>query len=110
VRAGKASPHDAYDAFGFLPQDCSADDAYSYIVRSFKRNSGTAADTQKLLDRVHLYNKKRQAEVMQPVQDLADELVDANKRTLFGKEGKSSSRFFMTEPGKLKKHKVIQEG
>lgn len=90
IREGTMAPDDAYDCFAWLPADCSADDAYGYIVRSFKRWTGTREDVAAMCSRLHHYNDAVQDGLKAGVLDFADELIDTNKATLgraFGQEG-----------------------
>lgn len=106
VRAGKLNPTQAFDLLTVLPKDCSPDQAYGYIVRTFKAWSGSREDVHKLLDRVHLYNKKRREDILREATDLAEELIKTNAPTLFSAIGKSSTRVYMTDK-KLKKSKPL---
>ena len=54
VRSGELAPDEAHDILAFLPPDCSADQAYGYLVNAFRASS--EENTRKLLDRVHTYN------------------------------------------------------
>jgi hypothetical protein len=110
VRRGQLGDGAAFDIVAYLPEDCSADEAYGYIVRSFKAWAGSRDDVHKLLDRVHAYNKKQQREALRETEELADELIATNAPTLFRGEGKTATRFYMNG-GKLSrsKPKVLHE-
>ena len=74
-----------------LPENTGADEAFGYLVRVLRRNTGKG-DIQRLLDRVDAYNRKRQVELAQPSTDLANELIETNAKTLFSAEGKHIPR------------------
>lgn len=92
VQQGRVPEAEALDAIAWLPADCSADEAYGYVVRSFKSWAGTRDDVRKLLDRVHSYNKRVGEEAVRPTLELADELLTTNARSLFRDQGKTTGR------------------
>ena len=88
VRRGELDPVRSFDILCTLPPDCSADEAFGYLVNNLRqlRDKG---DIQRLLDRADMYNKKQQEELMKPHRELAEELVETNAKTLFRDLGKS---------------------
>lgn len=79
IRSGELAPDEAFDILCFLPNDCSVEEAYGYVVRTFKQLQGSASErAQVLLDRVHLYNKDASAAAIASTKELADELFDMN--------------------------------
>ena len=106
VKKGELGGDCLYDILTFLPPDCGADEAYSYVVRSFKACANTRDDIKKCLERVHLYNRQITNAAKQEVMELADELIAANAPTLFRAEGKTAPRFYMHNPP-LKKSKPL---
>lgn len=97
IRDGSLPLDHAFDILVFLPHDCSVDEAYGYIVSRFKAWSGSRDDVRKLLDRVHLYNRKAREQTLAPVKELADELLEANAPTLFADRGKTTFRSTRTK-------------
>jgi hypothetical protein len=82
VRTSEIAPDEAFDILCFLPQDCSVEQAYGYVVRTFKQLQGTASERARvLLERVHLYNKGKSVEAVAETKELADELFAANDPT-----------------------------
>jgi len=91
VQNGSVPRAKAFDILCQLPEDCSADEAYGYLVATFKR-LGDKDDIKRMLDRVHMYNKQREDELLRPHRELANELIETNARTLFREEGKHIPR------------------
>ena len=85
VQAGKRSERDAFDILCWLPKDCPPEEAYGFITTRFTQLQGRE-DVRKLLERVHNFNNKRKAEIAAPTQELTEELIHANRRTLFRDE------------------------
>jgi hypothetical protein len=54
VKRQEMSPADTWDAVGYLPMDCSPDEAPSYILRIFRNYPKDAV--RKLSERMHHYN------------------------------------------------------
>lgn len=88
VRDGRRDPTTAFDILGFLPEDCPVDTAFDYITKRF-RMLNTRDDVKTMLDNVHKYNADRKADIMQPHDDLVNELVETNARHMFKGIGKS---------------------
>lgn len=88
VQAGRLDPKRAFDILGYLPVDCPVDSAFDYIQRRFRVLS-SRDDVKKMLDNVHKFNAERRAQIMQPTQDLMNELVETNARHMFKDIGKS---------------------
>ena len=104
VRKGDVAIDQAHDVWAVLPADCSPEQAYGYVIGCFKQAKGSGSErAAKLLDRVHMYNKQVQGEARRPVEEYAQELLEANASTLFRNEGKTTKKFFMTEPGPTKR-------
>lgn len=90
IREGNYDPASAFDILCFLPKDCTADEAYGYVVKGFKRLSGNAKeDARRLLERVHLYNHKQQQAALEETKEIADELLKVNDP--------ARPRFFLNE-------------
>lgn len=86
IQRGDLNPEDDCDVIAWLPEDCSVDEAYGYIERQFVRMGPVKAEVAKMLERLDNFNDKQVDDVMQPVNDLAEELIETNAPTLF--EGK----------------------
>ena len=86
IQRGDMNPDDAFDVFAWLPEDCPPEQAFGYIERGFVRNGGRH-EVQYLLSRLDRYNQKLFDDKLQETNDLAEELLAANAKTLFG--GKS---------------------
>jgi len=80
IRESKYPAERAFDFLIKLPKDCTADQAYGYVVQCVRRLNGEA-DRTRLLERVHSYNKKAVEDARAPAVEVAEELIDAN----FGK-------------------------
>ena len=87
VRSQEVPKARAFDIFTQLPADCSADEAFGYLVRTLKRSTGKAG-VQQMLDRVDAYNRKVREDALKPHRELADELIETNAKTLFRDLGK----------------------
>ncbi len=98
VQSGEIPEAEAHDMILQLPRDCPPDQARSLIEKRC-RNWGNAGreDIARLISRIHEANKKATAAAMQPTLDYADELIDANKRTILAEFGKTTARVFMNE-------------
>lgn len=88
VRAGNVDPEVAFDILGYLPEDCSVDSCFDYIVKRFRVLS-SRDDIKHMLDNVHRFNAERKAAILAPHQELVDELTSTNARSMFRDAGKS---------------------
>lgn len=93
VQAGRLPLDGCWDVLCYLPGDCGVDEAYGFVVQTFKALSGGREDVRKLLERAHTFNAKRREEILAPVVELAEELIEANAGTLFRELGKTSPKF-----------------
>ena len=100
IQNGGMNPDDNWDLIAQLPKDCSADEAYGYLVRNLQRSAQTKEHARDMLNRIHLYNKQRSDSVMKESMDYADEVLDANAPTLFQDFGKTTTKFFVTDKRK----------
>jgi len=74
IQRGELPEDEDHDIFGWLPLDCSVDDAYGYIVSSFRK--GGKQETRDLLDRVHEYNRQHQQQIWkETTEPVLDDLV-----------------------------------
>lgn len=70
VQQGTFSPNDTVDVVAFLPDDCSAEQAYGFFVNGVRH--GSTEHIRKVLGRVHAYNASANASVTDEVlQDVA---------------------------------------
>lgn len=81
----------AYDTLCKLPKDCSVESAYGYFVRTVSRFKN-ADDRNRLLNRLAEDNQFQSKKNMSPVMELAEELIEVNKNTLFGSLGSTVIR------------------
>lgn len=100
VAEGKMSPDSAFDILGYLPLDCSIDEAYGYLVNNFKARPLLAG---RLLDWVHKYNAGVESAVMEPVNAHAEEVIEKSAMELAKKTGGSLGKFFITDRRTAKK-------
>jgi hypothetical protein len=54
IQTGATDPASAYDIIGYLPVDCSADEAPSYLERTFRQYPKD--EVRNMADHVHEYN------------------------------------------------------
>lgn len=110
VREGTLAPDKAFDVLLVLPVDCPPEQAYGYLTNALKAWSGSKAEVGRLLDRVHHYNAAQQQRILAPTTELAEELIQANARTLFRKEsGHVASTQRPTRTGKALDRKRAAE-
>lgn len=102
IRCGEMSEGDAFDCFAWLPKDCAVDEAYGFIVRSFKSWRGTRADVAQMCDRLHHYNRDQSEAVKAGVMAFSNELVDTNKATLGAAQGIVGTKPVFQNEGTLK--------
>lgn len=107
IQRGDFNPEDDCDAVAWLPEDCSVDEAFGYIERQFVRMGPVRAEVAKMLERLDNYNDKQIDDAMQPVNDLAEELIATNAPTLF--EGKHIPKSTKIGPKSNKDEKQFQE-
>lgn len=81
VQEGQLPLDTCYDCLAFLPFDCSVEQAYGYVVRTFKQLNHKE-DMQKLLERVHTFNQAAKAENLRETNELLEDLLETNKQTL----------------------------
>lgn len=67
IQAGELPAEDDHDIMCWLPADCSVNDAYGYVVNSFR--NGSTESARSLLDRVHEFNKNHKAALDAPLMD-----------------------------------------
>ena len=91
ARDGKLPLDECHDIIVFLPEDCSADEAYGYIVNKMVANRGKES-IKKLLERMHAYNAQQKAANTKEHDDLTNELIEANAGTLFREQGMTTPK------------------
>ena len=91
IQRGEVAPTRSFDILTQLPPDCSADEAFGYLVNNLRRLQDKG-DIKRLLDRADMYNKRQQDELLKPHRELAEELIETNAKTLFRNEGKHIPR------------------
>ncbi|MEO5589948.1 MAG: hypothetical protein ABIS03_10215 [Gemmatimonadaceae bacterium] len=97
IKKGEVSPDFDFDVIGDAPQGMTAGDAYEYLIRALRSRPQTKADYGEMLERVTNYNAEQAAENMKDVTDFANEMVEANAKTLWRKEGKSVPKVYQNE-------------
>ncbi len=103
VREGKLSPATAYDALGYLPEDCPVEQARGYLERYFIRWKGSKTDCSKYLEKLNQFNLTQQTQVVQPTMDYMEEMLTTNAKTLFREQGKRIPKVFLSD----KRSKII---
>lgn len=88
-----------FDVITMLPMDCSVETAFDFLVRGLKSRTGES--TQNLLSRIHHWNDEAVKKNLQPVEELSQELIETNAKTLFKEEGKAVPQVFQYQ-GKKK--------
>jgi hypothetical protein len=91
IQAGTHSPRRAFDILCILPADCPLESAPSYLEVHLRR-AAQSADVAALLARIADANARARQQILQPTLELAEELVAANAKTLFSREGKHLPR------------------
>jgi hypothetical protein len=67
IQSGELPPGSDYDILCWLPADCSVDEAYGYVVRSFR--AGSREEARQLVDRAHKWNEDVKERAWQEVLD-----------------------------------------
>lgn len=91
IQRQEMSPEDDFDMLGALPLDCPADQAVGYFIDSVKRWNGKE-DVTRLLSRVGEWNVAQEQRNLAPALEFAEELLDANKGTMFAAIGKTAPK------------------
>lgn len=84
VKWGQIDPENAFDVLGQLPPDCPIEQAPGYLAKQLTRRNGTPG---RVCDEVEKWNQEQQIRNGAPVSEFAQELFEANKSTLFAKDG-----------------------
>lgn len=100
VQQGQCAPTDTVDVVAFLPDDCSAEQAYGFLVNGVRH--GATVDIRKVLERVQSYNATANAEVVDTV--LAD-VADGIAKDLGHFAGKKEQTSYGGLPAKPRKKK-----
>lgn len=77
VQDGSTPPDRAFDVLSFLPFDMGVDEAYGYVVKTFKQLKDKP-DVHRMLDRVHAYNSNNRKAILKETVELGEELAEAN--------------------------------
>ena len=96
IQRGEIPASAAFDVLGYLPIDCSVQEAFTYFERMATGQLRDGRDVANMVSRLHLFNAEVKKEVMQPVMDKANELIEDNIGTLFAAEGKSIPKVVMS--------------
>lgn len=84
IYAGEISPTDDHDLIVQLPADCTADEAYGYIVNKLRRyHDSDREDFKRLLSRVTEYNKGRQDALFDDVHSEALNMIELRGGRMF---------------------------
>lgn len=94
VQIGQLPEGSERDVIAFLPIDCPADQAFGYFERNVKQFNGQKS-YERILSRVHEYNKKATEENLKETKELAEELIESNVSTLFAEQGKNIPKVFL---------------
>jgi hypothetical protein len=89
IQRGEMPASAAFDVLGYLPIDCSVHEAFTYFERMATGQLRDGRDVEKLVSRLHLFNADVKKDIMKPVMDKAEELIEDNVGTLFAAEGKT---------------------
>lgn len=96
VKKGELADGSAYDILGFLPLDCTADQAYGYVLNALRSNN--TEQFSKHLNRIDKFNKDVVKKVKEEVHEMAEEIVKANSKTLMGND--SPVKVYQSSKGK----------
>lgn len=84
VKWGQVDPEMAFDLLTQIPPDCPMEQIPGYLARHITRRNDHPG---KLCDEIAKWNADQQIRNGEPVSEFAAELFDANKNTLFAKDG-----------------------
>ncbi|HUT86465.1 MAG TPA: hypothetical protein VMX15_00055 [Candidatus Heimdallarchaeota archaeon] len=73
IQQGGMHPDDDWDMLLGLPRDCTADEAYGYIINTLRTASPTKQSARDLLSRVHLYNQMSNEATVREIVEVAEE-------------------------------------
>lgn len=92
IQRGDMHPDDNWDMLCQLPRDCTADEAYGFVVGTLKALAPTKQAAREMLNRVHLYNQLNVESVGSSLESVAEEemgkLLDKKARVKVFQRGK----------------------
>jgi hypothetical protein len=100
IARGQMAEDGDFDVLGWLPKDCSVEEAFSYFERTAKGLGRERGDMDRILNRLHHFNAQATEEAKKETHELAEELIETNAGTMFKNEGKTVTKVFM--PGNKK--------
>jgi hypothetical protein len=92
IQRGTHPPNRAFDIICILPSDCPLEQAPGYLETHLRRQPARTHDVDALLLRMEQANAATRDEILRPTLELAEELIQANAKTLFSAEGKTLPR------------------
>ena len=100
VQSGELDPSTALDILAYIPLDVRPDELAGYIEPMLKSLSapGMSDYAATLLATVQAKNAANSAEVWKPTLERAEEMIDANKTTLFRNELGTIPKVFQHNP------------
>lgn len=84
ILEGKWPANGDHDAVVFVPKDCPPSEAFAFFEGAVRRSS--KPDVRNMINRLSEFNKQQKQENWAPVMAEANEMIEANARTLFSKE------------------------
>lgn len=96
IQRGEMAPGTDYDVIANFPRDCPVDEAVGMIQNNFKKHP-TNNEIQHFLYKLDKLNRQAQADAMKSTNDLAEELLETNAKTLFRDEGKRVPKVFVND-------------
>lgn len=94
IMLGQMAEGDDFDILAWLPVDCNVEQAHDYFLRACKGKYRDNKDIEYFLNNIHKWNKE--AAVPKEVKEYAEEMIEANVKTLFEKEGKTIPKVYLS--------------
>lgn len=98
IQLGQMSDDSDFDVITYLPIEVSTEEAFGYFERSLRGQFQNNSDINHFLQNLHKWNVAAQKEVLKPVMEHAEEMIEANVGQLFG-EDKKIPKVFVSDGG-----------
>jgi len=101
IRTGETPPDRDFDVVGYVPTHLkihNAEDAAAFLVSQLRSNLRARPEFAQYLQAVDEHNARQTERNTAPVREYAQELAEANTKTIFAEQGKTVAKVFMSEP------------